>query len=305
MTYQLKGAEPKAIFGADNRQDIYQSPLQIQQMSSGLATWLSEYFTEENGIGVDLIFPSIGKEYYLCPGEKFEKQPTTMISCTGFLVAPNLLMTAGHCLVNVGMAQNEVTPMCEGFKWLFDYKFSHAGEEILKGVSKEKMATCKNVIYAIHDGEGNARQDWALIELDRSYPDRFVFNQFAKNIKKGMGSSILGFPSGLPLKYSRGAFILKENHEAQYFEANLDAVGGNSGSPVFNNRNELQGILVRGNVDFITDKTKNCDRWNRCSTNGKQCDDGAQEQDYSSGMHVQKITPEIIEMIELSKRARP
>ena len=298
MTYQLKGEEPKAIFGSDNRQDIYQSPRQIQDMSSGLGTWLSEVFTEESATGVNLLFPSIGKEYLLCPGEKFEEQPTTMISCTGFLVAPNLLMTAGHCLINVGTAQNEVTPMCEDFKWLFDYQYSNPLQELLLGISKERIATCKNVIYAKNIGEGNDRQDWGLVELDRSFPERFVFNKFATSIKKGMLSSILGFPSGLPLKFSRGGFILKDNPEAEFFEANIDAVGGNSGSPVFNNRGELQGILVRGNVDFVTDQERNCDKWNKCSANGRKCDDGTQEEDYDSGMHVQKITAEIIKLIE-------
>ena len=52
-----------------------------------------------------------------------------------------------------------------------------------------------------------------------------------------------------------------------FFVCNLDTYGGNSGSPVFNSStHELEGILVRGETDFIV--TENgCRKSNVCPQN--------------------------------------
>ena len=43
---------------------------------------------------------------------------------------------------------------------------------------------------------------------------------------------------------------------APFFVANLDTYGGNSGSPVFNAASyKVEGILVRGENDFVTNGT--------------------------------------------------
>jgi V8-like Glu-specific endopeptidase len=287
----------KAIFGADNRRDIYQSSSRIKKFSSALATWVPPYFVEETNGKLDLIFPSLKEEYQMCSDEKFVSQPTTMISCTAFLVADDLMLTAGHCMVNVGIAENTQTAMCKDFNWVFDYQINKRGEEILKQKPLSTKVKCVNVIKAIHTELGDNRVDFALFRIDQKMPKRFQFQPSTREVRAGRAVDILGYPSGLPLKYSSAATVLKDHPSKNYFEANIDSVGGNSGSPVFGKSGELFGILVRGNDDFITDKRLNCDRWNKCSNNGKRCDDGIQDEDYDSGMHVQKITSEIKSLI--------
>jgi hypothetical protein len=62
---------------------------------------------------------------------------------------------------------------------------------------------------------------------------------------------VIGHPCGLPQKLARGARVRNNTHAA-YFVANLDTYGGNSGSPVFNGGSyQLEGILVRGQKDFV------------------------------------------------------
>jgi len=39
---------------------------------------------------------------------------------------------------------------------------------------------------------------------------------------------------------------------AKVEQANLDTYGGNSGSPVFNSESIVEGMLVRGETDFVT-----------------------------------------------------
>jgi hypothetical protein len=62
---------------------------------------------------------------------------------------------------------------------------------------------------------------------------------------------VIGHPCGLPLKLGNNA-IIKDNNNDSYFVANLNAFGGNAGSPVFNSdTHEIEGILARGGTDFI------------------------------------------------------
>lgn len=292
--------DSKAIFGPDNRRDIYQSPVRFKNLAPAMATWLAPLFIEnqqsDDGL-INLDFPTMEDHYLLCSDEKFAKQPTTMISCSGFLIADDLLVTAGHCMVNVGQANNQVTPMCSDFNWLFDFYYTSKRQDILHDLASESVVGCSKVLFAKHMGTDDKRMDFAVIKLARSYPNRPKIKISTEKVNKGQPVHIMGFPSGLPLKYAGNAFVLNDRPGSQYFEANIDAVGGNSGSPVFNSKGEAIGILVRGNDDFIEDKKKNCDRWNRCHMSGKLCRNGKQEEDYNAGMHVQKFSPEFLKLL--------
>ena len=68
---------------------------------------------------------------------------------------------------------------------------------------------------------------------------------------------MLGYPSVLPLKYTYNAKVVNDSN-IKYFEADLDAFGGNSGSAVFNDDGEVTGILVRGYSDFVFDSRRGC-----------------------------------------------
>ncbi len=52
---------------------------------------------------------------------------------------------------------------------------------------------------------------------------------------------------------------IRKNDNPIFFEAALDSFAGNSGSAVFDTRTGLlEGILVRGEKDYIKHPTKNC-----------------------------------------------
>lgn len=297
-------ANDKAAFGSDDRRDIFQTDTKIKKYSSGVANWQSPVFYELTETGLQLDFPTLEEDSNLCRGEKFIKQPTAMISCTGFLVAPDLLLTAGHCIVNIGEAKDEVTPQCSDFNWMFDFKYDrHPRENLLVDKDPNSMVKCKNVIYAIHEEEGK-RRDFALLKLNRKLSNRYIFPIDKNYVEKGDKVALLGHPSGLPMKFSGAARVLRTREDAQFYEANLDSYGGNSGSPVFNIKGELRGILVRGPADFYLDERRNCARWNRCAVNGKNCKSDHVEEntdDWNSGMHVQRITSEIINLIKKNK----
>jgi hypothetical protein len=82
---------------------------------------------------------------------------------------------------------------------------------------------------------------------------------------------MLGHPVGLSQKVASNGFII-ENENPVFFKTNLDSFSGNSGSPIFNKKTGLvEGILVRGEGDFITDEVNDCERLHFCPENGEGC----------------------------------
>jgi V8-like Glu-specific endopeptidase len=80
---------------------------------------------------------------------------------------------------------------------------------------------------------------------------------------------ILGYPSGLPLKYTDG-IVLDNKVNAVYFRTNADTYGGNSGSPVFNSQGALEGLLIQGHKDYARTPA-GCIASVKCLTGGNNC----------------------------------
>lgn len=79
--------------------------------------------------------------------------------------------------------------------------------------------------------------DWAWVQLDRPVVGRVPLKIDFSSVKASTELYMLGHPTGLPVKLARNAKVKKKDHK-DYFEADLDAFKGNSGSPVFNKKNE-------------------------------------------------------------------
>jgi len=93
--------------------------------------------------------------------------------------------------------------------------------------------------------------DWAVIELDRPVVGHAPLRiRRTGKIADGERTYVLGHPCGLPLKYADNA-VVRDNSKASFFVANLDTYAGNSGSPVFNAAHEVEGVLARGERDFV------------------------------------------------------
>jgi hypothetical protein len=77
---------------------------------------------------------------------------------------------------------------------------------------------------------------------------------------------VIGHPSGLPTKVAGNAYV-RDNSNPYFFTANTDTYGGNSGSSVFNaNTGLIEGVLVRGDNDYITQGS--CNVSYRCTDSG-------------------------------------
>jgi len=261
------------IYGADNRVQVYEGDSsRVHRKSPAVAVGVLNSLWErnkDNSFRLEYIEDRI---HGLCKSEKFSDDPSVPYACTGFLVGPDLLVTAGHCSVNSGEIFNSTDDYCEAYTWLFDYQFKRGEELDLVNIDEDRVYKCKKIIYATFDGA----KDFALIQLDRPALSRPYLELSKKELRSGERVNVLGYPTGMPLKRAPGR-VLEKNEDL--YIINADAMAGNSGSPVLNNKNEVIGVLIGGrpNEIFYEDKKNRCNRFNRCNNRGQNCRAGNEE----------------------------
>ena len=231
---------PKSIYGTDDRLDYYQVGAGMKDLADSVVSlWASNAVTAAGGKAV-LTVKNFGRAATLCPGEKFAGQPIGGF-CSGALVGEDLVMTAGHCITDEAK--------CADTKIVFGYALKKAGDEP-QAVPLGDVYSCKSIIAWKHDPV--AGPDYALIKLDRKVAGREPLPiQRKTEAAKGDKLFVMGYPVGLPLKVAGKAEV--RDASAKYlFTADLDTFRGNSGSPVFNaGTNLIEGIMVRGDTDFM------------------------------------------------------
>ncbi len=236
----------KVIYGIDNRVDVYAST-NAAFVDYARATAAKIPNLLMRAYANNTIFRTASlQERGVCAKERFSHQPTSAM-CTGFLVSEKILVTAGHCILD--------HKDCQGSKWAFDYKADHAEQTRIQLPSKNLYA-CKKILARAYDHALGA--DYAVIELAKKVTDRRPLNiRRSGQIEVGTPLVVIGHPSSLPTKIADGATVRRL--EADYFVADLDTFGGNSGSPVINvSTGEVEGILVRGEDDYVVDAELNC-----------------------------------------------
>lgn len=285
------GFANSAIFGEDNRLPIQPgSSHSTLARSTALAVLRSNY----SEVAPNFIKLELGKlSEFVCSDEKFASDPSMSYACTGFLVAPDLIATAGHCMVNTGESRDERGTYCEVYSWLFDFQ---EGVDFNR-VSADNLYQCEKIIYAIKE-EVAPYRDYALVKLNRPVEGRPPLKLTTQTLNTRESFSMIGYPFGTPAKLSWSAKLLLDNVERQSFLTNLDAFEGNSGSPVFNPAQEVVGILIGGtpSQSLVTDASKGCERYNVCDETGSQCN--LNDKDTSLfpgfqqiGSEVQRIAP--------------
>lgn len=248
-------SKPGVVYGEDDRQDLFllTNP-RIKELSHSIAgmTLKRNLGKKQSSSIIDLLTVPYGIQHNLCKDEKFFDQPTLM-NCSGFLIAPDLIATAGHCADE---------KFCAISAWIFDYSLKSESDPLNK-MAENNIYYCKEIVVQ----EKDSLVDYGIIKLDRPVLDRAILKlNFNKNIQLSTPIFTLGYPLGLPLKFTDKGRIRSVEKDYNYFTTDLDSFGGSSGSPVFNgNTYEVEGILVRGEYDFAWDSERNCRAINRCS----------------------------------------
>lgn len=264
----------KVIYGNDDRIDVYKTDdARLKTLADSTVALYRSGDVAVTGDVAQLPTQSFGERLGMCKSEPFADQPIGAF-CSGSLVAPDVIMTAGHCVPS--------PEDCAGVKFVFGFTIAKEGQDPTK-VAAADVYGCKELIGRQQD---NAGADWALVRLDR----RVAGHQPLKlnvggKIDKGAPVLVIGHPVGLPTKIAGGAHV-RDSSNPGFFVANLDTYGGNSGSAVFNAETGLvEGILVRGEQDFTYDSTQQCRVSNRCA------DDGCRGEDVTKIINVSDKIP--------------
>lgn len=252
----------RLIYGNDDRHEVaeYADPTFVQKARS-VALKVSVRKLSENREDPTLINFNTRKLKQvipqICPTEKYVDQ-VSLGDCSGFLISPTRLVTAGHCM------NSDLD--CSGSKWVFDFKADTTA------IKKSNVYSCKEIVTQKYVYSKMQVNDYAVIELDRP-----VFGRQPLDYRKfgfvdlETPLVVIGHPLGLPQKITDGGRVAGFNDlerediidsiflRRNYFTANLDAFAGNSGSPVFNyETGKVEGILIQGADDFIFNPVKNC-----------------------------------------------
>jgi V8-like Glu-specific endopeptidase len=92
--------------------------------------------------------------------------------------------------------------------------------------------------------------DWLQLELDRKVEGIAVLKIDFSAVALNEEVYLLGHPMGMPLKVGLSASVKNTDHK-DFFESDLPAFKGNSGSPVFSKTTKLVvGMLFSGNEDY-------------------------------------------------------
>jgi V8-like Glu-specific endopeptidase len=251
----------KVIYGTDDRKDFHDVQNRsdiLNDIQSTVALFESDKIRDLGDGTSEITVEKFGDVYNLCPNEKFREQPIGAF-CSGFLVAPDIIATAGHC-VNTNDVKN--------VRFVFGFRMNSPGSPNTK-ISNSEIYKGESIADRKLTDDGT---DWALVKLDRpvqNHPSVKIRKQ--GKIGDNQKVHVIGHPCGLPLKVAENAFV-RDNNNSSYMTCNLDTYGGNSGSPVFNSEtHEVEGILVRGETDF--EASGNCNISLVCPTTGCRGED--------------------------------
>jgi hypothetical protein len=246
------------IYGNDDRKDYYQVDAAEQKLADATAIQVlpEELITDGNLYRLNTV--PFGTALALCPSEPFYSQPT-IGHCSAFLIAPDIMVTAGHCI--------STDSSCESARFVFGFKMISDKIPTILEVPSSEVYSCAKVIHTITTDD----DDFAVVRLDRPVTEHSpLLYRSSGSPQLGESLMVMGYPEGLPVKIAGGAHVRAMN--PKFLTANLDTYGGNSGSAVFSVDSGLvEGILVRGDNDFNTQN--GCYVSNRCPDNGCRGED--------------------------------
>lgn len=273
-TFSSHAQRGRVIYGKDDRIDPYLvQDAQLLELTKSTVAVVRRSSLVSARLGNQNLYQlktrHYGQTYGLCTNERFFDQPLGAF-CSGSLIAPNLILTAGHCI--------EDTSVCSKTSFVFNFSMKSENETATT-FEAEDVVHCKKVITSIVNNNG---EDFAIIEIDRpvTHVEPLKLSSNA-NLKVGTPLVVIGHPSGLPVKIASGGKVRNLMGNTGYFTTNLDTYGGNSGSAVFNiETGEIEGVLVRGEVDFV--------RQGNCKTSKVCTEDGCRGEDVTKASFVKQ-----------------
>jgi len=265
---KLGESQKPVVYGTDNRTDVYahaDATLRARAQQATVALMNPSDLNTTNPNNVTFSAPTLQSAYNLCSDQRFLSDPTPAF-CSGTLIDDDLVLTAGHC----------VTSSTECTNTRFVFNFYRPSATTLQTITTADIFSCQSIVARQQAVVNGQNLDFAVLRLDRAATPRFVPAPIrAGNSALAVGSSItvIGSGSGIPFKIDSGGTVRDARATTlDYFVANTDTFGGNSGSGVYENSGyTVAGILVRGETDYVT--SGSCKVVNVCSETGCRGED--------------------------------
>lgn len=265
-----------AIYGDDDRRDVFEIDGELRDLAHrSVVSIFNGRLDESDPSNVRVVAESVGQTMNLCKEERFWTDPAAA-ECSGTLIADDLVLTAGHCLKRErqGLRRRSPEEVCKARRFVFRYY--NEAPEVLHPITADDVFRCAELL--VHRDDVNeptdepttpgAALDFALVRLDRSAAPRYrpVKLRMSPPVL-GQGLTVLGFPSGMPLKVAGNASITSIHDSGHYFDGTTDTFAGNSGSGVFDATTfEQVGVLIAGQPDYV--KQGSCSVVARCEDSG-------------------------------------
>eukprot|EP00300_Choanocystis_sp_HF-7_P039874 c6221_g1_i1.p1 GENE.c6221_g1_i1~~c6221_g1_i1.p1 ORF type:complete len:393 (-),score=86.46 c6221_g1_i1:270-1448(-) len=255
---------PKVVYGQDNRREVCEvlnDPV-VPRLVPAIAAFINSASLVRNFNGRYNYFLTTGAtlatQENLCPGQRFAQQ-FTKASCSATLIAPDRVITAGHCMDE---------RKCRDRRVVFDF-YLGGPNCVMPDITDEDVYRCKR-FKLIH----TSTIDYAVVFLDRPVVGRtpVPVQSSRAPVHRGQQLILIGFPNGIPAKVDQGGVVLDPRQfQLDFFYATTDTFTGNSGSGVFDTAGTMVGLLVRGARDY--DRRGNCNVVHVIGCNGtdKNC----------------------------------
>src|SRR4051812_48336495 len=145
----------QTVYGNDDRLDLYQSDnATLKSLADSTVALFDGYKIQHEGGIAKLTTNNYGEWGGFCQDEPFFEQPNGAF-CSGSLVAPDVIMTAGHCVTS--------PERCADVKFVFGFSIKESGKMPTQ-VASADVYGCKELLGREQEADG---ADWALIRLDR------------------------------------------------------------------------------------------------------------------------------------------
>src|SRR5262249_24188493 len=161
--YKALMSKERGVYGIDDRHDIFRLPSILEDsnvvVKNADATVAlieaSNVQTQADG-SANLIGTPFAEAYQLCPTERFTRQPVCAF-CSGVLIAPDIVATAGHCLRDQSIPPDNI-------RVVFGFRMKDPDTAVLSipAYNVYKVAAVLDSQLTL-----GPDRDWALVRLDR------------------------------------------------------------------------------------------------------------------------------------------